>query len=313
MMVFSRKTSVKLEPLNLNDIVAPIGSMLTPVMPKTIGIDLVVSDDLWKINASASQIDQTLMNLAVNAGDAMPDGGKLTIKTQNITLDKEFLLPYPQINPGHYVLLSVTDSGEGMDHETAKHIFEPFFTTKESGKGTGLGLSTVYGIVEKHAGLVLCDSEPSVGTTFSIYFPAIEEIPQEQYAEKNEPLKGQGETLLLVDDEPDFLETTSRLLNRANYRVIIASNGEDAIALYEKHREEIKLVILDLIMVGLRGEECLQTLLTINPGVRVLVASGKLKEGMAEELKEAGSRGVIKKPFDLNRMLENIRKVIDEE
>jgi signal transduction histidine kinase len=154
-----------------------------------------LADDLWPINAAPNQIDQILMNLAINARDAMPDGGKLTIKTQNITLDAEFLLPYPHTKPGRYVLLSVTDSGEGMDHETAKHIFEPFFTTKESGKGTGLGLSTVYGIVEKHGGLVLCDSEPSVGTTFSIYFPAIEEVPQEQYSEKKEPPKEQGETL----------------------------------------------------------------------------------------------------------------------
>ncbi len=312
MMVFSRKTSVNLEPLNLNNLVKQLYSMLAPVMPKTIGIDLVVADDLWTINAVPSQVDQILMNLALNAKDAMPDGGGLTIKTQNITLDEEFLLPYPQSKPGRYVLLSVTDAGKGIDQETIKHIFEPFFTTKESEKGTGLGLSTVYGIVEKHGGLVLCDSEPSVGTTFRIYFPAIEEVPQEQHPEKTEPPRGQGETLLLVDDDSNFLETTSRLLNRANYSMITASNGKEALELYEKHREEIRLVILDLIMVGMRGEECLRALLRIDPKIRVLMISGVLKPGMAEDLKEAGAKGFIKKPFDMNRLLEKIRKVIDE-
>ncbi|MGO8821462.1 MAG: PAS domain S-box protein [Desulfomonilaceae bacterium] len=299
MMVFSRKKSVKLEPLNLNDIVAQLGSILTPVMPKTIAIDLVVADDLWTINASASQIDQILMNLAVNARDAMPDGGKLTIKTQNITLDEEFLRPYPHTKPGRYVLLSVTDSGTGMEKETIKHIFEPFFTTKESNKGTGLGLSTVYGIVEKHGGLIICDSEPSVGTTFRIYFAASEEVPENQYFEKTEPPRGRGETLLLIDDEPDFLETTSRLLNRANYRVIAASSGEEALILYEKHRGEIRLVILDLIMVTMRGEECLRSLLKMDPKVRALMIGGALKQGMAEDLKKAGAKGLVKKPFVL--------------
>ena len=173
MMVFSRKTSVRLEPLNLNSIVMQLRAMLVPVMPKSIEIDLVEVSDLWTINASPSQIDQILMNLAINARDAMPDGGKLSIQTQNTILDEEFCRPYPNTKPGRHVLLSVTDTGKGMDHETVKHIFEPFFTTKEQGKGTGLGLSVVYGIVEKHCGKIICDSEPSAGTTFRIYFPAI--------------------------------------------------------------------------------------------------------------------------------------------
>ncbi len=179
MMVFSRKTPVELQPIELNKLVAQFRSMLAPVMPKTIDIDLVEADDLWAINAVPNQIDQILMNLAINARDAMPDGGRLTIKTQNKLLDQEFLRPYPHTKPGHYVLISVTDSGKGMDKETASHIFEPFFTTKEPGKGTGLGLAVVYGIVEQHSGMIICDSKPSVGTTFSIYLPAIEEVLEE--------------------------------------------------------------------------------------------------------------------------------------
>ena len=293
MMVFSRKTGVKLEPLDLNSLVTQFRSILTPVMPKTIDIDLDMSNDLWTINAVPSQIEQILMNLAVNARDAMPDGGKANHKNK-ITLFRmrSFRRSYPNTKPGRCVLLSVTDIGKGMDHETVKHIFEPFFTTKEPGKGTGLGLSVVYGIVEKHGGIIACDSEPSVGTTFRIYFPAIEEVPQKQHSKKEEPPKGQGETLLLVDDDSNFLETTSRLLNRANYRVITTSNGKEALELYEKHREEIKLVILDLIMVVMRGEECLHSLLKIDPKVRVLMISRALKPGMAEDLKAGRSEGI---------------------
>jgi PAS domain S-box-containing protein len=313
MMVFSRKTPVEFQPIELNKLVAQTRSMLTRSIPTMIEIDLLLADDLWTINASLSQIDQILMNLAVNAKDAMPDGGRLTIRTRNITLDDEFLRPYPHTKPGRYVLLSVTDSGNGIDQETVKHIFEPFFTTKEPGKGTGLGLSVVYGIVEKHGGMIVCDSRPSVGTTFRIYFPAIEVVPQEQYTQKKKPLRGQGETILVVDDEAHITEFASRMLAKANYRVITASNGKEALELYEKHQEEVKLVILDLIMPEMGGEECLRALLTINPGVRVLVVSGDLKEGMADDLKVAGAKGVIKKPFDVTRLLENIRKIIDEE
>ena len=178
-----------------------------------------------------------------------------------------------------------------MDKETASHIFEPFFTTKEPGKGTGLGLSIVYGIVEQHGGRIICNSEPSVGTTFTIYFPAIEEVPEEQYSEKKEPPKGKGETILLVDDEPNFLEIASRQLTGYNYKVITASNGKEALELYEKHREQVNLVILDLIMPEMGGEECLQALLKMDPTVRVLVASGAQMTGMAEDLKAGRSEG----------------------
>ena len=155
-----------------------------------IEIDLLLADGLWAINAAPNQIDQILMNLAINASDAMPDGGKLTIKTNNIVLDEEYCRFDPITKPGRYALITVSDTGFGMNKETASRIFEPFFTTKESGKGTGLGLAVVYGIVEQHGGRIICDSEPSVGTTFRIYFPAIEEVPQDQYSEKKRDARG---------------------------------------------------------------------------------------------------------------------------
>ncbi len=312
MMVFSRKTSVEHHPIELNKIVDQVSSMLTRSIPRTIEIDLLLADDLWTINAAPNQIDQILMNLAVNARDAMPDGGKLTIKTNNIVLDEEYCRFDPVAKPGKYALITVSDTGTGMSKKTASHIFEPFFTTKETGKGTGLGLAVVYGIVEQHGGRIICDSEPSVGTTFRIYFPAIKEVPQEQYAEKKKPPRGQGETVLVVDDEPQITEFTSKVLTDSNYRVITALNGKGALDLYEKHREEINLVILDLIMPEMAGKECLRALLRTDPKVRVLMISGVLKPGMAEDLKEAGAKGFVKKPFDMNRLLEKIRKIIED-
>ncbi len=174
MLVFGRKSPVKLEPVNINNIVEQVHPLLDRSMPQLIEMELLMDNDLWAINGDLGQMEQILMNLAINARDAMPNGGKLTIETQNIVLEEEFCIAHLGLKRGRYALLSVTDTGTGMDEETAKHIFEPFFTTKEAGKGTGLGLSVVYGIVEQHGGKIICDSQLSVGTTFNVYFPAIE-------------------------------------------------------------------------------------------------------------------------------------------
>ena len=312
MLVFSRKTIVKFERLDLNRLVTRLRSMLVPVMPKMITVDLVLAEDLWAINAAPNQIDQILMNLSVNARDAMPEGGNLTIQTQNTILDEGFCRFCPGMKPGRYVLLSVTDTGSGMDEETVKRIFEPFFTTKEKDKGTGLGLSVVYGIVEKHGGKIICDSDPSVGTTFRIYLPAIEEVTEEKPSEKTEPPKGQGETILLVDDEPSLVVIVSRQLVSANYRVIKASNGKEALNIYQKHRAEIRLVILDLLMPDMGGKHCLEALRKLDPNVRVLIASGAMNSATEAELKKIGAGGFIAKPFDTPQLLEKIRQIINE-
>ncbi len=313
MMVFSRKAPVEFHPINLNELVSQAGSMLSRSIPKMIEIDVFLADDLWTVNGDKTQIEQILMNLAVNARDAMPDGGKLTVKTNNIALDEEYCRLHPAAKPGRYAMITVSDNGAGMDKETVSHIFEPFFTTKEPGKGTGLGLAVVYGIMERHAGKIICDSEPSVGTTFRLYFPAIEAVPRKQYPEKKEPLKGRGETILLVDDEPSILKIVSRLLNRANYKVVTASNGKNALEVYHKHRMEIRLVILDLIMPGMDGKQCLQALQSTDSKVRVLIATGQSTQGMAEDLQQAGATGFIGKPFDMPQLLETIWKIIDED
>jgi two-component system, cell cycle sensor histidine kinase and response regulator CckA len=313
MMVFSRKTPIELQTIDLNKLVAQTRSMLARSISKMIEIDLLLADDLWAIKAAPNQIDQILMNLAVNARDAMPEGGKLTIETNNIVLDEEYCSFDPLVKPGRYVLIEVSDTGTGMNKETASHIFEPFFTTKEEGKGTGLGLAVIYGIVEQHGARIVCDSAPSVGTTFRIYFPAIEEVHEEEYFENKEPPRGESETLLLVDDEPHLRDIVARQLVGANYRVIKASNGNEALKLYEQHRKQISLVILDLLMPGMGGKQCLEALRKLDPNVRVLIASGALNSEIEADLKEIGASGLIAKPFDTAQFLEEIRKIIDEE
>ncbi|MFH0958143.1 MAG: PAS domain S-box protein [Pseudomonadota bacterium] len=313
MLVFSRKTSVQLEPLNLNELVEQVESLLARTIPKMIKMDVVKALDLSSIKGNSTQIEQILMNLAINAADAMPDGGTLTIRTVTTVLDEKFCSSHPGTKPGRYVLLSVTDTGSGMNEETIRRIFEPFFTTKGKGKGTGLGLAVVYGIVEQHAARIICESKPAIGTSFKIYFPAIEEVTHEQLSEKTESPKGQGETILVVDDEPEILEMISHQLTGANYKVIRASNARDAVELYEKHREEIQLVLLDLIMPEIGGKQCLEALRNMGPNIKVIIITGHNRRGMTQELKEAGARDFILKPFDTPQLLEKIRKIIDEE
>lgn len=200
-----------------------------------------------------------------------------------------------------------------MDPETVNRIFEPFFTTKEKGKGTGLGLSVVYGIVEQHGGAIACYSELSVGTTFKIYFPAIEDVPDVKEAETKELPTGRSETILVVDDEPNVTELSSRMLTEANYIVITASNGREAIDIYEKHQEQIKLVIMDLNMPVMGGRQLLETLFKINPKVKAVIASGYAANGKAKEVSGIGAKGFIDKPFDIRELLEMVRKTIDED
>ena len=312
-LLFSRNTPARLQPANLNKIVEQFRSLLAHTIPKTIEIELFVADDLHVINGDSTQIEQILMNLAINARDAMPDGGRLVIETKNIMLDEENCRARLGTKPGRYVLLSVTDTGTGMDPETANRIFEPFFTTKEQGKGTGLGLSVVYGIVEQHGGAIACYSELSVGTTFKIYFPAIEDVPDVKEAETKELPTGRSETILVVDDEPNVTELSSRMLTEANYIVITASNGKEAIDIYEKHQERIKLVIMDLNMPVMGGRQLLETLFKINPKVKAVIASGYAANGKAKEVSGIGAKGFIDKPFDIRELLEMVRKTIDED
>jgi signal transduction histidine kinase/ActR/RegA family two-component response regulator len=312
-LAFSRKTEINPRPLDLNHEIEQAKELLRRTLQKMIEVELVLSEGIPPINADPVQIEQVLMNLAVNASHAMPDGGKLTIETKQVTLDEEYCRLHVEAKPGDYVMLSVSDTGHGMDQETLQHIFEPFYTTKETGEGTGLGLSMVYGIVRQHGGHITCHSKPGEGATFKIYLSKIPtEATSETSAEK--PLLSHGtETILLVDDEEMVRDLGKRILERSGYTVLTVANGKQAVNLYRKQRETISLVILDLVMPQMGGKQCLEQLLEINAQVKVLVTSGYAAAGRTTEAIESGARGFVAKPYNVKAMLEAVREVLDAE
>jgi PAS domain S-box-containing protein len=311
LLIFSRKVKSKLKPVDLNQEVVQVSKMLEMTIPKMITIELKLAGNLKTINADPVQIEQIMMNLGVNARDAMPNGGHLNFETENIILDEKFCMDHLGFRPGEYVLLAVSDTGQGIDEELQAHIFEPFFTTKETGKGTGLGLAMVYGIVKSHGGYIICDSKPGWGTTFKLYFPVLgkEATPDSKQTEL--PIEGGNETILLVDDEENIRKPGEVMLSDFGYNVITASDGEEALALYRKDYEEIKLIILDLIMPGMGGTLCLQQLAKINPLAKVIIASGYSINESEKEVIKTKAKGFIRKPYNVREMLNLIRGVLD--
>jgi two-component system cell cycle sensor histidine kinase/response regulator CckA len=311
LLTFSRKVESKLQPMELNRRVEQVKELLARTIPKMIEIELRLADDLKMVNADPTQIEQVLMNLAVNAKDAMPGGGRLFIETRNVSLDKGYSDTHLDARPGEYVLLMVSDTGYGMDQETLEHIFEPFFTTKGVGRGTGLGLAMVYGIVKSHNGYITCYSEIGHGTTFKIYLPTVELTPEMPGRGEERLPEGGTETILLVDDEEPVRQLGKEMLETVGYRVLVASDGEEAMGLYTHRMRDIQLVILDLIMPGMGGKSCLEALLRLDPRVKVLVASGYSVNGRLEETVRSGACGFISKPYDLRDLLKRVRDVLD--
>ncbi|MDY7037978.1 MAG: ATP-binding protein, partial [Thermodesulfobacteriota bacterium] len=262
--------------------------------------------------ADSGQIEQIIMNLGVNARDAMPDGGTLIFKSENITLDREYFKSHIGSSPGEYVLLSVSDTGHGMDKEVMERIFEPFFTTKKTGKGTGLGMAMVYGIVESHNGYITCDSKIGQGSSFNIYFPVIEEEVEVVDLEKEEvPIRRGNETILLVDDDENIRQSASEIMINFGYKVLTAVDGETSLEIYQNEFEKISLVILDLIMPGMGGRRCLEKLIEINPHVQVIIASGYSEDVEAREWLEKHAQGFIDKPYEFRQLLNMIREVLN--
>ena len=313
LLTFSRKGELNRIPINLNEQVEKLKGMLERTIPKMIEIRLGLNADPATVTADPTQIDQVLLNLAVNARDAMPNGGKLNIETSNVALDEEECRLHVGSRPGNCVLLTVSDTGVGMDHQTLEQIFEPFFTTKSEGKGTGLGLSIVYGVVKRHDGFVQCFSEPGKGTTFKIYFPAMAEssIREVESAQSGMPQRG-NETILLVDDEEFVLDLGVKFLSRAGYTTITARNGREAIEIFKRDKDRISLVILDLIMPEMGGLQCLEEMKRIEPSAKVLIASGFAVEESEKEIIESFAKGFVSKPYQVNRILDAVRKAIDE-
>ena len=312
LLAFSRKAESKQRPINLNHTVEQARKILRRTIPKMIRIELRLSDSLSAINADPTQLEQLIMNLALNARDAMPQGGTLTIATENTTLDNQYCSAHLGAESGANVLFTISDTGSGMDKETLENIFDPFFTTKEVGRGTGLGLAVVHGIVQQHGGHIVCDSEPGKGTTFRICFPALgrEGSAPEPTAEPTKFPRG-TETVLLVDDEDFVRDFGERILRRHGYKVLVARNGKEALEIYRIEKNNISLVILDLVMPEMGGKQCMKELREINPAVRVLVASGYESGSSPSDAREIGAAGFVRKPFNAAQILRNVRQIID--
>jgi PAS domain S-box-containing protein len=310
LMTFSRKVEPKTRPLDINHEVVEFQKLLSRTIPKIISIDLRLGDDVKPIIADPSQIGQILMNLGVNARDAMPDGGTLVISTTKAVLDRQYCAAHPETQPGIYVLLSVSDTGTGMDKATAARIFDPFFTTKERGKGTGLGLSIVYGIVKQHQGHITCYSEPGIGTTFRIYFPFADSERRDESRKEEVPIQGGTETILLVDDEEIVRDIALKMLTEFGYSVITACDGKDAVARYEESKNRISLVILDLIMPEMDGKACLKEILRLAPEAKVLIASGYSDAETLTNIKTLGAKEFVEKPFNTRALLQTVREVL---
>jgi len=285
--------------------------MLERLIGEDIHLVLAPQNELGLVRADPGQLEQIVLNLVVNARDAMPSGGRLRISTRNIAIDMEDGHSDLDILPGRYLELTVSDTGIGMDEETLKNIYDPFFTTKEIGKGTGLGLAMVYGIVKAHGGRIACHSASGEGTRFTIYLPA---AASEAAAAESQPAarpEGGSETILLVDDEDFVRDLGGRILGGFGYRVLTAETGERALDTFRGREGAIDLVILDVIMPGMGGSRCLEELLKIDPGLPVIVASGYSADGQGSPLPPPGARGALQKPYQMVEMLRLIRKVLD--
>jgi CheY-like chemotaxis protein len=303
LLAFGRPRPAKLVPVNLNEVVQGMLSMLRRLIAENIEIVLDPEDDLGPILADAAQIEQILLNLCVNARDAMPIGGRLTIETRN---------PSPSGGDAGRITLAVRDTGIGMIPETRERVFEPFFTTKAPGLGTGLGLSTVYGIVEQHKGRIVVESEPGRGTSFVIDLPSSDRSPTARAHTPSSAVLGGHETLLIAEDEPGVRSAVVGLLESAGYRVLVADNGEDAVRLFEAHAQEVALLLLDMVMPKLGGPPAARRIRESRPDIPVVFMSGYAFTGdLGPASLVRASR--IDKPYEPDALLRKVREALDAE
>ncbi|MBJ6724572.1 hybrid sensor histidine kinase/response regulator [Geomesophilobacter sediminis] len=312
LLAFSRKEVIAPRPLDLNQVILATEKNLGRLIGEDIELTFRPAAGLWLIKADPVQVDQILMNLAANARDAMPDGGVLTITTGNICIDEDYSRYCLDAHPGEYVLLTVNDTGVGMDREIREHIFEPFFTTKNRGAGTGLGLATVYGILVQNNGFIECHSERGQGSVFRCYLPRLPEteVPAEEAKEAKEPERSQGSgTILLVEDEEMLLQMSAKMLEEMGYRVIQNQSPEEALARCQKG-EPFDLVLTDVVMPGMNGKEMAEKMKAVRPGIKVLFMSGYTSEIVAKRGIIEDGMHYIQKPIDMTRLREKIKEVL---
>jgi len=314
LLLFSRKQPMHFAPVNLNKIIAGLLKIVKRVIGENVIIETELPPDIMYINADEGNMEQVIMNLVVNAKDAMPEGGTIVIRTKNVTLDDNACKYRPEAYPGEFVCLEISDTGMGMDRDTLEHIFEPFFTTKEIGKGTGLGLSVVYGIVKEHKGWIEVQSEIGKGSIFKIYFPAISKLERTISEDKmfNAEFKsGKGETILIVEDNEDVLDILKEILTKSGYAVLEAKNIKEAYSIFKKEKVKIRLVISDVVLPDGSGVKLVEEMMTQSPNLKTILSSGYPSDEV--DLAEINKKGFLflQKPFILTELLMTIRKILD--
>jgi PAS domain S-box-containing protein len=312
LLAFSRKQPLQFQAVDMNRLIGDFKKLLRRTVREDIRIRTKLSRSIPQVKGDIGQIEQVIMNLAVNAQDAMPEGGTLTLETSAVELDAAYAGRKKGVTPGAYVRVAISDTGTGMDDETLEHLFEPFFTTKETGKGTGLGLSTAYGIIKQHGGNIWAYSEPGLGTTIKLYLPVPEadfeseaSLPQ---AAKN--TKG-SEVLLLVEDDRQVRNLSSVILQRQGYKVLPAPNGKEALCLLEEHKDRIDLLLTDVIMPDMNGKELFEKVSALHPGVRVLYMSGYTDDVIAHHGVIDAGVNFIEKPFTVKALAAKVREVLE--
>jgi two-component system cell cycle sensor histidine kinase/response regulator CckA len=312
MLAFSRKQVFQLRVLNLNDIVRNLLKMLQRIIGEHIEIKMALAEDLVPVRADAGQLEQVLMNLSVNARDAMPEGGRLTLETQNVELDEDFVRLHVGSSPGPHTLLIVSDTGMGMDATILARIFEPFFTTKGPGHGTGLGLAMVYGVVKQSGGYIGAYSEVGKGTTFKIYLPQVAETAETVASKKPQQGRRQGsETILLVEDDAAVRDLVSAMLTAQGYTVLVSQQPQDAGTICERHSGRIHLLITDMVLPEVSGREIAKRVGSLRPGVKVLFMSGYSDEALVHSHGFDGKFQFLQKPFSSVTLTSKVREVLD--
>ena len=313
LLAFSRKQLLQPQILDLNAIVSGMTGMLRRLIGEDIDLRSVAGDSLGRINADPGQIEQVIMNLALNARDAMPDGGVLTIETANIDLDDAFTVDHPGASPGPHVMLAISDTGSGMDRTVQQHVFEPFYTTKAAGRGTGLGLATVYGIVKQSGGSIFVYSEKGLGTTFKIFVPRSDQPAEESAEAVSSTARLHGhETILVVEDQLEVRSVVSNALSRYGYRVLTANDGTDALAVASAHGGPIDLLITDVVMPGVGAREMVDCFRRDHPRAGVIYMSGYTDDNVVQRGIVGNTVAFLQKPFSPAALLTKVREVLDE-
>jgi two-component system cell cycle sensor histidine kinase/response regulator CckA len=314
LLAFSRRQVMEMKIIDLNALARDLDKMLRRIIGEDIELITLLADDLGRLKADLGQIEQVILNLAVNARDAMPQGGKLIIETANVELDEAYARSHIAVIPGCYVMLSVTDTGAGMTPEIKERMFEPFYTTKGKEKGTGLGLSTVYGIVKQTGGNIWVYSEPGRGTTFKIYLPRVDEPLEEvRTRQAAKDIARGGETVLIVEDEMEVRRLAVRILERQGYKVLEASHGDDALQVCKEYEGQIPLLVTDVVLPGMSGRKLAERLRSLHPRMKVLYMSGYTDKAIVHNGELEEGMNFIQKPFSMENLARNVRDVLNQQ